>query len=151
MFVRAFLFFILTANLFSQTGQNVLLVVNQKSEISRQIGDYYRPRRSIPVKNVCTLNAATEEEISWDTYVREIEQPVAECLKKAQLVEKVLYIVTTMGVPLKVDGPGSGQLSEHGSVDSELALLYSKLKGAKYQRPGWVPNPMFMKRDQAFQ
>src|ERR1035438_1865762 len=55
-----------------------------------------------------------------------------------------------MGVPLKVDGPGSGQLSEHASVDSELALLYSKLKGVHYVRTGGVPNPFFMRRDAPF-
>jgi uncharacterized protein (TIGR03790 family) len=149
--VRPVLFLILAAGLCAQTGENVLLVVNKNSEISSQIAGYYRPRRSVPVKNVCTLNTTAEEEITWDIYVREIEQPIADCLKKAQLVEKALYIVTTMGVPLKVDGGGAGQLREHNSVDSELALLYSKLKGTKYQRPGWVANPMYTKRDQAFQ
>ena len=68
-------------------------------------------------------------------------------LKKAGLVDEVLYIVTTMGVPLKVDGPGARQLSERASVDSELALLYGKLKGARYSRTGGVPNPFFMQRD----
>ncbi len=133
-----------------QTGENVLLVVNRNSEASRQIGDYYRPRRSVPLRNVCTLSTTTQEEIDWKTFVSGIEQPVAACLKNAQLTEKVLYIVTTLGVPLKVDGGGSGTMSEHASVDSELALLYSKLKGARFERTGWVPNPMFMRRDAPF-
>jgi len=134
----------------AQTGVNVLLIINQGSSVSRQIGDYYQPRRSVPARNVCALATTTNEEISWDVYVKEIEQPVAACLKKAGLVEKALYLVTTLRVPLKIDGPGSGQFSEHGSVDSELALLYSKLKGVQYQRAGFIPNPMFMKRDAAF-
>src|SRR5437763_6825185 len=104
--MRLVLLLIVADALSAQTGENVLLVVNKNSEISRQIADYYRPRRSVPVKNVCTLNTTTDEEILWDVYVREIEQPVGNCLKKAQLVEKALYIVTTMGVPLKVDGGG---------------------------------------------
>jgi len=135
----------------AQTGDNVLLVVNRNSEISHQISDYYRPRRSVPLRNVCTINTVTDEEINWKTYVSGIEEPIAECLKKAQLVDQVLYIVTTMGVPLKVDGPGAGNLAEHASVDSELALLYGKLKGAKVQRMGWVANPMYMRRETPFQ
>ncbi|MBS1856424.1 MAG: TIGR03790 family protein [Acidobacteria bacterium] len=134
----------------AQTGENVLLVVNRNSPVSRQIADYYRPRRSVPVRNVCTLDTTTQEEIDWKTYLSGIEQPIAACLKKQQLVEKVLYIVTTLGVPLKVDGGGSGTMSEHASVDSELALLYGKLKGATFPRMGWLPNPMFMKRDLPF-
>jgi uncharacterized protein (TIGR03790 family) len=140
----------LLAPLHAQTGSDVLLVINKNSDASRQIGEYYRPRRSIPVSNVCTIATSTEEEIAWTVYEKEIEQPIAQCLKKANLVEKALYIVTTLGVPLKVEGGGSGQMSEHSSVDSELALLYSKLKGAKHQRAGWIPNPMFGKRDAAF-
>jgi len=145
-----FLPLLFTASLFAQTGDNVLLVVNRNSEVSRKIGEYYRPRRSVPIRNVCTLSTTTAEEIDWKTYLTGIEQPIAACLKKERLVEKVLYIVTTLGVPLKVDGPGSGPMSEHAAVDSELALLYGKLKGEKYQRMGWVPNPLFMKRDAPF-
>jgi uncharacterized protein (TIGR03790 family) len=137
--------------LHAQSGENVLLVVNKTQTISRQIADYYRPRRSVPLKNVCTLSATGQEEITWEIYQDQIENPIADCLKKAGLVEKVYYIVTTMGVPLKVDGAGSGQMSEHASVDSELALLYAKLKGAHYNRAGGVANPFYRRRDTAFQ
>ena len=65
-----------------------------------------------------------------------MEQPVGDCLRNGNLQEKVLYIVLTLGVPLKVSGPGSGTGTEACSVDSELALLYAKLKGTKYQRAG---------------
>ena len=135
---------------FAQTGENVLVVVNSNSAISRQVGDYYRTRRSIPVANVCTIATTSDEEIQWGVYEREVETPIAECLKKKQLVEKVLYIVTTMGVPMKVDGPGGGLTRAAASLDSELTLLYSKLKGQKFERPGGIANPFFGKRNAAF-
>lgn len=138
------------ASLAAQTGENVLLVVNQSDPASREIADYYRPKRAIPPRNVCLIAAPSTEEIDWKTYQQRIERPVGECLQKAGLTEKVLYIVTTMGVPLKVDGAGSGMETERCSVDSELALLYSKLKGEKYPRASVVPNPFFMKREEAF-
>jgi uncharacterized protein (TIGR03790 family) len=135
----------------AQTGENVLLVVNRRDPVSAQVADYYRPRRLVPAKNVCTIDTTTDEEIVWQVYEQEIERPVGDCLKRAGLTEQVLYIVLTMGVPLKVDGMGrSMEDAEHSSVDSELALLYSKLKGAKYARQGTVPNPFFMKRDAPF-
>ncbi len=138
------------ASLAAQTGDNVLLVVNGNDATSREIAEYYRPRRNVPVSNVCTLAATSNEEIDWATYEQEIERPVADCLKKRQLVEKVFYVVTTLGVPLKIDGGGSGQMSERSSVDSELALLYGKLKGLHYERSGGVANPYFMRREEAF-
>ena len=140
--MRLLLLLALGSSLHAQTGENVLLVVNKNDAISRQIADYYRPRRSVPVKNVCTIHTTSEEEIHWKIYEEQIEQPIGDCLKKAGLVEKVYYIVTTMGVPLKVDGPGSGQIAEHASVDSELALLYGKLKGTHYSRAGRRSQPV---------
>jgi uncharacterized protein (TIGR03790 family) len=139
------------AQVWAQTGENVLLVVNRNDETSLRIGEYYRPRRSVPPKNVCTIQASTREEVSWNEYLQQIEHPVADCIRKNQLREKVLYIVTTMGVPLKVDGGGAGIMAEHASVDSELALLYGKLKGRTFDRGGMIRNPFFMNRDVPFE
>ena len=40
----------------AQDGENVLLVVNRASTLSRHIADYYIPKRGIPLKNVCKLD-----------------------------------------------------------------------------------------------
>lgn len=141
----------LTASpVYAQTGDQVLLVVNQNDSASREIGDYYRPRRSIPVKNVCLLESTSQEEVSWDVYQQQIEDPIAHCLEKRGLREQVLFITLTMGVPLKVSGSGMGLSAEYASVDSELALLYGKLHGMKFSRAGGVTNPFFMKRNEPF-
>jgi len=135
----------------AQTGENVLLVVNRKDALSRQIGDYYRPLRTVPQANVCYLDSTADEEIDWLTFQKSIEQPVGACLTKAGLQEKVLYIVLTAGIPLKIAGTeGALEVAEWGSVDSELTLLYQKLKGSKFLRKGTVNNPFFGKRDALF-
>ena len=142
---------LLAAPLCAQTGENVLLVVNRKSALSRQIADYYRPRRSVPAANVCYLDSTAGERIDWSTYLKSIEQPIGACLTKADLREKVLYIVLTADIPLGVEGAGGTlEQSEQSSVDSELTLLYQKLKGAKFARKGTVSNPFFGKRDAPF-
>ena len=58
-----------------------------------------------------------------------LQAGVGSCLKAKRLVEQVLYIVTTQGVPLRVKG-ATGMDGDNASVDSELALLYSDLHGA---------------------
>jgi uncharacterized protein (TIGR03790 family) len=137
--------------LLAQDGENVLLVVNRADKLSRRIADYYIPKRGIPLQNVCKLDIlAEDEEISWDTYVEEVERPIARCLAKADLHERVLYIVTTMGVPLKVSGAGEGPAAESCAVDSELTLLYSKMKGKRYPRAGLVPNPFYRQKEAQF-
>jgi len=131
-----------TALLAGQTGENVLLVVNQASPISRQIGEYYASRRHVPPANVCRLNAKLDEEISRDDFDRQIDAPIAAFLRAGHLEEKILYIVTTSGVPLRIQGAG-GRLAEQASVDSELALLYSDMHAKPHGLPAGIPNPFF--------
>src|SRR5215831_1506481 len=118
----------------AQTGASVLIVVNRNDPVSAQVAEYYRPRRGVPAGNICYLSTASQEEIAFDVYEREIQRPIADCLSHGDLRESILYIVLTMGVPLKVEGGGSRFTAEYASVDSELALLYGKLKGAKFAR-----------------
>ncbi len=135
----------------AQSGDNVLLVVNRMDNLSKHIADYYVSKRSIPLKNVCKIDIVKEdEEISWDDYEDYIEKSVARCLTKNKLRDQVLYIVTTSGVPLRVKGAGDGPGTETCAVDSELALLYGKMGGAKYPRAGLVPNPFYRQKDQPF-
>lgn len=137
------------APLWAAGAENVLLVVNRADPVSRRIGDYYVHKRGIPLRNVCRIDAPMEETVSWAVYRERVEAPVAACLAGG-LAEKVLYIVTTLGVPLRVTGAGSGPGTESAALDSELTLLYSRMKGVKFKRAGAIPNPFFKRRDEAF-
>jgi len=129
---------------------NVLVVVNENDSLSRRIGNYYLQRRAVPAANLCRLRASTEESIPWETYRREVERPVAACLELRGLRETVLYIVVAMGVPLRIFGPGEGPATANGAVDSELALLYAKMRGSRFPEAGAVPNPFFGRAGEAF-
>jgi uncharacterized protein (TIGR03790 family) len=134
----------------AQSPANVLVVINDKSSLSRSIGEYYALRRAIPAKNLCHLRTAEEEEIQRRVYDREIAGPVSDCLRRNGLAEQILYLVTTAGVPLKIEGsPGLG--GDLAAVDSELTLLYSDMhQGRPHTLNGMVPNPFFGKRDAKF-
>ena len=133
-----------------QTTDQVLVVVNRQSVISREIGAYYVRRRGIPLANVVTLDTKPDEMIDRAQYEKEIEAPIAAFLKAHGFTEKILYIVTTSGVPLRVKGAGQALLNEAASVDSELTLLYLKMQGRKFPLAGAVPNPFFRQRDSPF-
>ena len=129
-----------------QTGiqsDEVAIIVNDADPGSRAIAAYYSARRGIPAAHICHLRLAADEEIGRDTFERDIETPVGGWLKRRNLVEKILVLVTTSGVPLKVKGSFS-PTGTASSVDSELALLYNLLHALK--RPpleGGVPNPFY--------
>lgn len=95
--------------------KNVLVIINDKSPVSRAIGVYYAHKRSIPAKNVCHINCTTEEMTINETYRGEIEKPVKEYLAKTGLNKTVDYLVLTKGVPLR--------LHSGWSVDSLLMVM----------------------------
>jgi uncharacterized protein (TIGR03790 family) len=132
-----------------QTAQNVLVLVNESSATSRAIAEYYVQRRGIPLANVCRLPMPVSETITRAQYDATIAMPLGAFLKSHGLVEKILYIVTTSGVPLRIDG-SDGQGGDSASVDSELAAFYQDLHGRPHPLPGPLPNPFFAQREAVF-
>jgi uncharacterized protein (TIGR03790 family) len=147
--VVAFLLLVSSAAL-AQTPADVLVVVNRRSPASRQIGDYYIQKRDIPLANLCVIDTAPDETIERPVYDKEIETPVGQFLKNQGLQEKILYIVLTSGVPLRINGSGEEMRSDASSVDSELTLLYSRLHGVVIPLAGPARNPFFKQRDTPF-
>lgn len=132
-----------------QAADTVLIVANANSALSKNIAEYYARKRSIPKDNVCYLRTTTEETIDRTTFEKSVEAPVAACLRERKLTEKILYIVTTADVPLRVKGrPGTG--GDNAAVDSELTLLYAKMRGRRFPVNGIVPNPLFRRKDATF-
>lgn len=131
--------------------ENVLVVTNDASAISREVSQYYQKARSIPASNICHIRTEPIETIERAAYLA-IERGVAKCLSAPLLAAKVRYIVLTQGTPLQIAGTTQvGTLNTDGaSVDSELALLYARRQGKQFPAAGLVPNPFFRQRDTPF-
>lgn len=131
----------------------VLVVVNKRSPASQEIADYYVQKRHIPPGNVCRIDTEDREMISRKVYDEEVEGAIARCLRPRGLAESIYYIALTKGVPLKMwaeNGKANDLGSDGASVDSELTLLYQRLKGAKPRLDGPIDNPFFRQRDTPF-
>ncbi len=129
--------------------ETVLVVVNESSAVSRRIADYYAQKRRIPAANICAIKVTDAETIARNVYDNQIAAPVAACMKSRRLEEMVLYIVTTLGLPLRIVG-SAGQDGEQAAVDSELTLLYQDLHGSKHPLAGPLRNPFFSRRNEPF-
>jgi uncharacterized protein (TIGR03790 family) len=127
----------------AQSARNVAVVINDNSSDSQNVGDYYVRRRGIPPSNVIRIKTSLEETIDRNVYLTSIESPIAEALGARRLQDRVLYIVLTKGIPLKVDGDGGPQ-GTTASVDSELTLLYRRLTGVRTEVRGSVANPYYL-------
>lgn len=127
----------------AQTSDNVLVVVNENSPASIEIGQYYTAARSIPADHVVRIKTAPVETIQRGAFETQIETPIGAHLTQKALQDRVLYIVLTKGVPIRVAGSG-GRDGTGSSVDSELTLLYRKLLHQPVSALGRLPNPYYL-------
>jgi len=110
----------------AQSAENVAVVVNDLSPESRRIGEHYARTRGLPASNVLRIEAPAEEQVERHVYLSSIERPLASAIGKAGLQDRLLYLVLTKGVPLRIAGT-IGLKGTLASVDSELTLLYEPL------------------------
>ncbi|MCX6612124.1 MAG: TIGR03790 family protein [Acidobacteria bacterium] len=126
---------------------NVTLVINDKSALSRRLGEFYASWHGLPKSQVCRISTIEEETINRSGFEKQIAAPISDCLRRNDRVESTFYLVLTQGMPIRVSAEAK---NDNASVDSELALLYLEMHGSKIERTGWVDNPFYRKKDQPF-
>lgn len=125
-----------------RSPDQVLLVVNENSPVSKAIGDDYALKRHI--KNRLSVRcqdsalSAANETITLSNYVESIETPIRGFLAAHTNID---FIVLTKGIPIRITGAAIGSCDEnsrepeniryHPAVDSYLSALdYTNLPGA---------------------
>ncbi|HET6249608.1 MAG TPA: TIGR03790 family protein [Tepidisphaeraceae bacterium] len=115
-----------------RTSDEVLLVYNANSPISKSVADDYAAKRKI--KNVVIVRCAdsalktADETISLAEYSQAIEKPVRDYLSTHPAIA---FIVLTKGVPIRIHGAETGERPDkspadtplNASVDSHLASM----------------------------
>lgn len=84
--------------------ENVLLVVNQNSDASKTIANYYIRQRNIPPACVLYLdwNGGAGNTHGW-RFRDQILKPILEAIEQRQLTGQIEYIVYSSGFPYSVD------------------------------------------------
>jgi uncharacterized protein (TIGR03790 family) len=109
--------------------QNVLVVVNDQSTASLDLGSYYRERRGIPERNVCHLSVnPNQPDISAAQAQSRILEPIRAHLREHGLDDQIRYIVLCGDFPTRVN--------DHESI---TAVLYYGFKDAPRINPPAVP------------
>src|SRR5215467_351063 len=78
---------------FAQSAANVLLVVNDSSPASVEIGNYYAQKRGIPAGNIIRLQLPPSESLERPDYERQLENPIGTWLTRNFAQDRILYIV----------------------------------------------------------
>ncbi len=119
----------------------VLLVVNENSPVSKSIGDDYALKRQIrnrlSVRCQDSALSTVNETMTLTTYTESIETPIRGFLAVHTNID---FIVLTKGIPIRITGAAMGSCDEnsrepvsirgHPSVDSYLSALdYTNISG----------------------
>lgn len=85
----------------AESYDDVMLVINERSWSSREIGAYFAARRNIPERNICRINVDTSETMDSATFIP-LKWQIQEWMQKQNVVNSINYIVTTKGCPLRI-------------------------------------------------
>lgn len=114
---------------------NVLVIINDNSPISKEVGAYYAEKRKIADKYVFHVKCTDEERIPTSDYMPRIGKPVKDFLAKSGL--SIDYIVLTKGMPIET--------VNHFSIDSLLMTMDGDLDISKDKGP--LMNPYYGKEE----
>lgn len=124
------------------TYDDVAVIVNTNSANSLVIGNYFQNAHSIPAANMVYVAVDTSEEID-STVFNSLRVQIENHLLTNNLVNSVNYLVTTKGVPLKVNrGETFSTTSPSASVESELMLIFSSY-GSYIGAAGKITSPYY--------
>jgi len=114
---------------------DVGVIVNSRSSFSVSIGNYFMAKRHIPKSNLIVVSGDTSEETD-STNFEALRYQIEDTIKSRGLINKLNYLVTTRGVPLKIKTWDSCDYypstflglnkDKCASFDAELMLILGK-------------------------
>lgn len=104
----------------------VVVLANQASDDSMAVAHHYITRRRIPAANLITVRTTTDETIPRDAYVTQIVRPLREAMTKQGLAAKARVLVTTYGIPLRVDAPSTTSQEAKWIEDAETRRKFAR-------------------------
>jgi uncharacterized protein (TIGR03790 family) len=129
-----FILFLFSAVLFpviplwaSIEPEEVAVIVNTESEDSLRIGELYARLRNVPLRNLIRISVPVSEGISRTDYEELIAGPVRKAIARLYNEGEIRCILTTYGVPLRVNSSKPLIYPEH-KINSYQKMINEKKK-----------------------
>ncbi|HXU75957.1 MAG TPA: TIGR03790 family protein [Methylomirabilota bacterium] len=118
------------------SGLNVVVVINQNSTNSIQLGNYYCEQRKVPPQNVLRTSwSGTNTDWTKAEFEAVVLNPLLSMLSARQLTNQVDYIVLSMDIPYRVRNPGAASVSGTNSTTSALFYGFK----SDFDSPSFIP------------
>ena len=101
------------------SGLNVVVVVNQNSTNSVQLGNYYCEQRQVPPQNLLRITNWTGGRVEWTSsdFTNYLFNPLLSMLSSQQLTNQIDYVVLSTDIPYRV-------AQTNGNNSTTSALFY---------------------------
>ena len=86
--------------------QNLLVLVNDESQESLDVANYYRRARQVPGVCLCHLQLKPAHDVSQADYEEKILKPALAHIRENGLEGEIRVVVFTSGLPYRIDWPG---------------------------------------------
>ncbi len=108
-FIAALIYVFVFGNYcFALNPNEILIIANSNSDASVRIAEYYSQKRAVPKENILSLPlpASAIETISRTEYQKQLSEPIRKKLSEPEFKGKIRCLLTTYGIPFKVDQRG---------------------------------------------
>jgi uncharacterized protein (TIGR03790 family) len=106
------------------SGLNVLVVVNQNSTNSVELGNYYCEKRQVPPQNLLRINwPGGNGNWTYSDFTNYLLNPFFGLMASQQLTNQIDYVVLSMDIPFEVTETGTSS-----GVNSTTAALFYGFK-----------------------
>lgn len=130
VFILLFLtFFLWGSVVFALEPNEILIITNKNIGESIALAQYYCIVRAVPADNILALDLGTglDNAISRGIYEKQLVRPIRKKLYSSQFAGKIKCLLTTYGVPIRVEGRGLLKGQEDRLV--EIRKLIAEEKG----------------------
>lgn len=102
-----------------EAGRHAVVIVNDRSEESRELGVYFAAQHGLLQRQICHLDTTTNPSIDWVSYTNEIAAPIQSFVQVQGLSNQVDLIVLSCGLPYRVY-TNSFSLQRHAGITATL-------------------------------
>jgi uncharacterized protein (TIGR03790 family) len=118
------------------TADHIAILANRNSSDSMAVAHYYATRRGISSERIFQLDLPTHETMSREQYEQQLIAPVRAMLEAKGLTRTIRVLVTTYGLPLRVDAPQPNESERRWIQEATERQRFAR--GYLAQIPEWA-------------
>ncbi|HKN86847.1 MAG TPA: TIGR03790 family protein, partial [Nitrospiraceae bacterium] len=118
------------------TADHVAILANRNSPDSLTVARHYAERRGIPPERILQLDLPTHETMSRKAYEERLLAPVRAMLEAKGLAPTIRVLITTYGMPLRIDAPQPNESERRWIKDAAERQRFAR--GYLAQIPEWA-------------